>query len=244
MNLIDELSIAIDYWKNARKGRSVAILSRITGVSESTLGRVTKKGTEDVCLENAIGIAFAVLPSQDAIALIGKYFPKASNWLDIVASRAPQISPESQEFLTSPDFLVISLLADKKNGTTEGEIRDELGKFGLTKLKTLLDSNMIRESNGKYFCTDKLVSMVNQATLTKMIECFPKLYNEENAEIPRIAVKVGAFRALTLSAVHESYAVTREWEKKLCDILLDEKNHGDIPFFAGLVQNVLGGDLK
>ena len=84
--------------------------------------------------------------------------------------------------------------------------------------------------------------MINPLTLTKMIQNFGLLFEEANAEKPRIAVKIGIFQALSREGIDKAYDLTREYEKKMQNLVTDNSLHGDIPFFVGLLQNILNGD--
>lgn len=247
MSLVDDLADGIESWQREKETRSIAMLSKYSRVSESTLWRIVKRSApDDISLEIVLNIVNTVFSRSEGHKVLSKYFPALANWIDTTSAPGAPAKVEWNEFYESREHLLIILLCDRKSGTDRAQIKEITGIYGLDRLEELLKAGIVKEEGGRYYNNDDsgVVNLGNQSTLTTMIKHFCSFYREENSQLSRTAVKTMVYRAFNDLGIEEAYDLARKFEMGLRSLALDPKYHGDIPFFSGLVQNIVNGGQK
>jgi hypothetical protein len=245
MGLVDDLADGIESWQREKESRSIAMLSKHARVSESTLWRIVKRNApDDISLEIVLNIVNTVFSRSEGHKLLSTYFPQLASWIDISSAPGTPSKVEWNEFFESREHLLIILLCDRKSGTDRAQVKEVAGIYGLDRLEELLKAGIIKEEGGRYYENGETFNVGNQSTLTMMIKHFCSFYREENSLMSRTAVKTMVYRAFNGLGVEEAYDLARKFEMGLRALALDPKYHGDIPFFSGLVQNIVNGGQK
>lgn len=243
MDIVEELSRGIAAWIAESANRTNGTLQKRSGVAETTIRRIRDRESKTVSLENALELAHVLFDTDDAIAFIKRHFPVAGRWQEKFYSKKDDVVTYG-EHLQDPVSFKIILLCDTLSGASTEEIKEELGADGLRQLSKLVELGFIAHSNGTHKCTHEGLTLfashhVHFAILQNMI----KFYNPENANIKAACAEFVCYQGLNRAGVENIAAKIRELEEIVAQISQDPNFRGDIPWFIGLVQNVLRGNL-
>lgn len=243
MDIVEELSLAISDWVAHSPNRTMGVLQKRTSVSETTLRRIKDQEQKSVSMENAMELAYVLFDTDEAISFLKKHFPISGKWQEKVYSKKDDVVTLAPFYRDTTSYKII-LLCDTQDGATIEDIRAEMGSSGVRELSRLVEFGVISDENGVHKFSPKEVAMVSsRSTHFAMLENFMKYYQEENANIPGACAEFVYSDGLSPEAVRILSKKIRDFESEVKGMLDDQKFKGNIPWFIGLVQNILKGQI-
>ena len=243
MDIVEELSLAISDWIAQAANRTMGVLQKRSNVSETTLRRIKDREQKSVSMENAMELAYVLFDTDDAISFLKKHYPVSSKWQEKVYSKRDDVVTLAPFFRDTISYKII-LLCDTQDGATIEDIRAEMGSNGLRELSRMVEFGIITDQNGYHKFSPKELAMVSsRSTHFAMLENFMKYYEEENANITSACSEFVYSQGLTPEAIRILSKKIRDFESDVKGMLDDQKFKGNIPWFIGLVQNILKGKI-
>jgi hypothetical protein len=242
MEIIDELGSIMEAWLAENPVRNPMMLARKTGVSESTIRRLLKRGQngqKTIELDTAESIVYLVLDRTRGLAFLEKHFPTKAKWRkEEYKSETDQ--PSLAEFIRNPEYHKIMMLCDVESGISLADLKEEVGNSGLRKLSRLVEMGIVKEENGVYKFSDADFEIFpTYHTQSAALNNFLSFYDPENAEVRSACSIFFWTQGLSPDAVRVLAGKIRDFEDDVVEYIKNKKNHGDIPWFMGFLQNVL-----
>jgi hypothetical protein len=242
MDIVEELSRGISAWIAVAPNRNRGLLQKRTGVCEATLRRIHYREQKGVSLEIVLELAHVLYDTEDAIAFIKRHFPVAGRWQERYFSKRDDVVTLG-EYLRNPTYYKIFLLCDTKTGATIEEIKEELGAEGVRDLSKLVEIGLISYSNGYHkFASEGLTLVASHSVHCEMLQHMIRFYNPENANKKSLCAEFVYSQGFNREAIEFLAPKIWELEETIKATIENPDYRGDIPWFIGLVQNVLRGD--
>jgi|GEM_PF-2771241 len=137
----------IDEWLTGHSSRSVALLVKLSKVSDSALRRI-RDGSQVASLESIVAIGCATGQHDKMLAAVETYYPHCVNFLaKIGVAEGPQIEGDPSDLLSSSvaSAIFISLLARKS--LTRAAVGEQFGRSGTDVLEKLVSLGIAREDD-------------------------------------------------------------------------------------------------
>ena len=243
MDIVEELSLAILDWTSQGATRTMGNLQRRSNVSESTLRRIKDREQKSVQMDIAMELAYVLFDTDEAIVFLTKYFPVSGKWQEKVYSKKDDVVTLAPFYRDTTTYKII-LLCDTESGASIEDIKEDLGSTGVRELSRLVELGIIAESNGQHtFYPKELALVASTSTHFAMLQNFMTYYVTENANTPGACAEFVYSKGLKPEIIRTLSRKIREFEAYIVETISDEKNKGDIPWFIGLIQNILKGKI-
>ena len=241
-DLSEDLKQVIDRYLAGHKTRSLATLSRISGVSYTTLRRFSQReGTPTA--EPVLKILDATLATQEKIAFLEKHFPEIARTIARFADRpGREVDPARENlkmfYRRDPHNLILNL-AINVHGTDVETVRRLMGERGLEALDELVEcevlerdyqTDAIRYKDDTVVCTDSdfLFDQIRHS-----VDYFDR--SMLGSGLARLAHITASVNHEGLSQVHR---ILTEALTQISAINEDPKYCGRVPYFVGALMNV------
>ena len=241
--MIQELQARIERYVSEGKNRSLHSLAAKAGVSYSTLTRISQGKGNSAGLPNVLAILKVVSSREERSEFIKEYFPGVDGYLEAMAQGygsgtewTTDIESALEQALYDAESFHIISLARTPRGTTKKDIVTQVGPGAVEKLLTLLETDVLKLEDGRYFTAQPNFSPINNLTLCAEIGHMFKFIRPSNVGKQRQHCAV------------RTNGISREAQVKLhaciqnalieADKIIDE-GPGDIPVFLGAVMGML-----
>ena len=241
-DLSEDLKQVIDTYIDGHRSRSLATLSRASGVAYTTLRRFAQKEGNPTA-EPVLKILDAVLATKEKIGFLETHFPEIARTISRYAGTSFQenADPTREElkmFVRRTPHNYILNLAINVRGTSATTISRLYGERGLEALDEMVECGVLdRDPHGRVrYRDDTLVSFDCDYLLDQVrhsIDAFDRSLVGTSAA--RLWHKTATVNQEGLERVHR---LVSEVYEAIAAINEDPRFHGDIPYFAGLVMNV------
>lgn len=242
MDIVAELSLAITAWIAQVPTRTCGTLQRRCNVSETALRRIKDREQKHVNMETAMELAYVLFDTDEAIAFIKRHFPVSGRWQEKVYSKRDDVVTLAPYFRNRITNKII-LLCETQDGSTIEEIRAEFGSDGVRELSKMVELGVIVVKEEVHqFSPSETPMLPSRSTRFAMIENYLSFFNENNSNIVGACAEFAYQEGLSPESVRRLSRVIRTFEEDVNVIITDPKSKGNIPWFIGLVQNILRGN--
>ena len=257
-DLTDDLKRVIDQYLEGHRTRSLATLSRISGVAYTTLRRFAQREGNPTA-EPVLKILDATLGTTEKIAFLERHFPEIARTISRYAGRAYHPQGEGKDdpgredlkmfFRRDPHNMVLNL-AISVRGTTVETIRRLCGERGMAALDEMVECQVLERDPGTgrvKYRDDTLVSLDSDFLLNQIRHSVSYF---DRSLIGSKAARLGhATASINRAGLDRIHKIVSEALKDIAAVNEDPSFYGDIPYFAGLLMNVydrkpLGTDLE
>lgn len=243
MDIVEELSLGISDWISVSPNRNRSLLQKRTNISESTIRRIQDRSQKEVNLETAMEIAHVIFDTDVAISFLKRHFPVAGRWQERFFAKRDDVVTIG-EYLRNQMYHKIITLCDTQNGAAIEEIKEDLGSDGVRELSKLVELGIISYSNGVHkFNSNGLVLVASHSVHFEMLQHMIQWYNPENANKKSLCAEFVYTHGFNREGVEFLSPKIWELEETVKEAIANPKFHGDIPWFIGLIQNVLRGKI-
>ncbi len=242
VDLTDDLRSAIDRYLDGHRNRSLATLSRASGVSYTTIRRLYQREGNPTA-EPVLKIIDAALSNEEKIEFINRHYPEIASTVN--RFQASAYSPKSSRQETLKTFYVrdphnfILNLAHNDLGTTADTVKRLAGERGLEALDELVEQEILEREVIRGTSIYKLAPMLS-------LDCGMALAQMRLSadQFDRSLIGTKAARLFHGTASLNQFAL-----EKIHDILStairdivavkdDPKSSGEIPAFVDMMMNV------
>jgi hypothetical protein len=241
-DLSKDLQKVIETYLDGHRSRSIATLSRVSGVAYSTLRRFAQTEGNPTA-EPVFKILDATLPTTEKIAFLKVHFPAIAHSIEKSVGPAHESGKaNSEEFATfyrrSPHNFILNL-SITSSGTTVETIQRLCGERGLTALDEMVESEIlsrdlrtgdVRFNQSSIVITDPDLTL-NQIRLA--LDYFDR--STMGTEAARIGYASQSLNHAGLTKVH---GILTEALRQVYELNDDPKYQGQIPCFLGALFNV------
>lgn len=241
-DLSEDLQKVIDRYLSGHRSRSIATLSRISGVAYSTLRRFAQKEGNPTA-EPVFKILDATLSTADKLAFLKVHFPAIAHSIEkYVGGASDTAKANSEEFAIfyrrNPHNFILNL-AITASGTTVSTIERLCGERGLTALDELVESEILTRdlaSGTVKFNQSSIVITDPDLTLNQLrlaLEYFDR--STMGTEAARIGY---ASQSINLAGLKKVHDIVTTALRQIYEINDDPRYQGKIPYFFGALLNV------
>lgn len=229
MDFRDEMSQKIGYWLDSRRNASLQVLSRLSGVSYSTLRRIEQKEVH-ASLENTLQLLAVLTPREEAHAFLKRHFPDLG-----FLSENPSTEKEKQEPERREEFL-LQALASNRQGMSEGAAKKRVGESARELLDGMCRKGLLTLRDNRYFAARSREHPSRSVLyLTWLLELFDPRPVEGWGSFAKIRTA-----GLSVEAVKEVHRIFNDTLYKIDSLLQDPANCGPHVIGYGLFSTVLG----
>lgn len=214
------------------------MLSRLSGTSYSSVWRAANKEGE-VSQTIALAVASVILSKQELREFIGEHYPKL---IDASISVKREGDKESNviDFVSSPEYFKLLLLASSKEGTDAEEIGKMYGSSYLSYFEDLVESGELKEVDGRWvLATD--IGLTSLKLARHLLANVAQSCNPANDTKPYSSYAFLGWESLNEKAAKKVYKSIEKFNQEIYDVVSDQESKGDILVVYGLLQNVLKG---
>lgn len=241
-DLSEDLQNVIERYLDGHRSRSIATLSRVSGVAYSTLRRFAQKEGNPTA-EPVFKILDATLPTAEKIAFLKIHFPAIAHSIERFAGPAAEAAKANTEefaifYRRNPHNFILNL-SITASGTTVETIQRLCGERGLSALDELVEAEILTrdlKTGAVKFNQSSIVITDPDLTLNQIrlaLEYFDR--STMGTEAARIGYASQSLNLAGLTRVHE---LLTEALRQVYAINDDPKYQGDIPCFLGAIFNV------
>ncbi len=225
-----QLKKYIDRYLEERNGRSRQTLSKKTGVSYSTLSRISTLECETT-FEHAVHILKEVASDVERQAFIKQYYP--ATFAALAGEESKYVGKEDASNLLQ-DRLNYELFTYSchKGGLEKAFVNSQYGLSGMTACNNLVENGLLRfDERANAFRADNLT--INVDLVKNLLRSGLENFSAVAATSDRIYSKWFSER-LNPDACLELFKVLREADKKVISIMTSANSAGDIPYEYGI----------
>lgn len=232
-----DIELMISDWLKSKPSRNIRTLSRLSGVSYSSVWRAAN-GEGEVSQNVAVNIAQVILEKVEMHKFFEKYYPDLVS--AIVEVRQDGDPSSLTEYITSPEHLKIIILAHAQGGTSDDEVRQLYGEQAMASFGSLKDSGELICSDGRWM-PKKDVSFGSIPLARKVLASIINSCNPGNDSKPYCSYAYTSWNSLSESAAKQLYRMIRDYNKELVRFVTANENQGNVLVTYGLLQNVIKG---
>lgn len=241
-----ELRNIIDGYITGHRSRSLATLSRVSGVPYTTIRRFSN-GEGHPTAEPVLKIVDVTLAHQDKLSFLNRHFPEIARTIDTIHNQRlldddSNNAAEVKTFLSrDPHSFILNLVINDQVTTTD-DISRLCGLRGLNALEELKDADIVEFKN--------LADCVQVLPKSTVMLCF-----DAETILDQIRIATRYFDRTLIGTkcaklCHATSSVNSEGMNKIHEIISnaitevfsikdDPKYAGSIPFFADFMLNIL-----
>ena len=219
----------IDYL-NGKASRSMAAVSRRSGISENRVRRIVQ-GECNPSFETVMKMLDGITKPEEAREIIRSDFPEMLPFIDKLWLEETAVSGQSlNEYMSTEVGNYIITMATMTSGVTRGQIVDEYGKAGQRYLEELISNEHLIEKDGVVRYRSRNLTCSDAPTMLRRVRIFAEYLNKYwGKKGSRAYIQAESLSAEGVSAYTK--VIDDSWEQ-LRDIINNPKYHGDIPFFG------------
>lgn len=240
-DLSEDVRGVIEGYLDGHRSRSLATLSRASGVSYTTLRRLYQREGHPTA-EPVLKIVDATLTNDQKLEFLTRYYPEIANAVTVERKTyAPEGSRGDalKAFLFREPHNFILNLAHTEKGTTREDVQRLTGERGTEALDELLENELLSvEYVGKQQMIRRPPSLsqdcdiaINQIKLSA--DHFDRSLTGTKAA--RIFHTTGSVSQRALEEIHD---ILSGCIRAILEIKNDPRNAGEIPMYAAMLMNV------
>jgi len=249
VSLKDDITSAIEVWLQSRRGATLLMLSKLSGVSYTTLQRVAQ-GEVEPSLKVVMLLLPVIMPKEKegdrASKLLLEHFPETGYWIKAADDAGIEPLPEVGllENFSREDFIVLSMGATSL-GTTKERILAKLGEKAQESLDKLLAAGVLLEDNGRVVASKKKFRVLGHEKVLREIGWLAEMFDF------KLLDKWGSMysiktEGLSDEALKKGQRIMIDASDKLTELFSDPSNHGEnvmgYALFSTFIDASKGGE--
>lgn len=241
-DLTEDIKGVIETYLDGHRSRSLATLSRASGVSYTTLRRLYQREGNPTA-EPVLKIVDSTLNNEAKLEFLNRHYPEIANAVNVEQKNyAPEVqrSESLKAFLFREPHNYIINLADNDRGTTDDDVRRLTGERGMQALEELLEHQLVvHEFVGKRQVIRR------PPTLNQDVEIGLAQVKLSADHFDRTLIGTRAARLLhttgsvNIKALERIHAILSAANRDILTIKNDPASAGEIPMFLVTMMNVL-----
>lgn len=236
--LIDDLRGIIQDYLVANKLHSIASLSRLSGVADSTIRRIMHEGSVPD-LGTVLALTEVIYSLSQRREFLSKHFPKPYELVDHLFSRHGSGSHSSGDLSHSLDSEIargIFQLCANRQTITEQDITETYGEHGRQHLEELIATGHISlDENGETLHLEHRRLEENPEVCLKNIRMWTRMYDPSLAGTDAALIAT-SHESLSLDGLKAMKKIGVDYLKKVTKII--REHPGDIPVCVAILQNI------
>ena len=237
--LLTDLRSVIQSYLDHNSLRSVASLSRLSGVPDSTIRRLMQEESIPD-LATVIALLGVIYSLEERRVFLSKHFPQPYEVFDTAFDGSDQNYHELSYYLSSEVSQCILQLCANRQDITQESIGKTYGEYGLAKLEELMAAGHVvphAEHNTLRLAQGGLENDVDLCLSN--ISLWSKVF-DKNLMGTDGSLLASFSQGLSLEGLALAKFEGQEYIKKLSKII--RENPGNIPVSVGLIQNVFDSE--
>ena len=240
--LSDNLRNVIDRYLNGHRNRSLATLSRASGVSYTTLRRLYQREGNPTA-EPVLKIVDVALNNEEKLEFIRRYYPEivvnvSGLQAGVFASNSPRQETLKAFYVRDPHNYILNL-AHNDRGTTRETVQRIAGERGVEALDELVEHEILQvERVGKetiYRLPAMLSSDCDMALAQMKLSADHFDRSLIGTKAARLFHATASIDQRTLERIHD---ILSSAIRDVIDLKDDPRNSGDIPLFVDMMMNI------
>lgn len=241
-DLTEELRRVIDRYLDGHRSRSLATLSRASGVSYTTIRRLYQREGNPTA-EPVLKIVDAALTNDEKVQFINRHYPELGATISRFQAVATQ-SHGSHEVLKTfisrdPHNFVINL-ANNDKGATREQVQRLTGEKGLEALDELVEHDVLQPLKEGGRIVYRFPPLMTSDAEIVLVQASQAVKHFDRALIGTKAARLfhatASIDERTLERIH---GVLTGAINEIMALKDDPRNTGNIPFYASMVMSVL-----
>jgi hypothetical protein len=240
-DLSQDLQKVIEKYLEGHRSRSLATLSRVSGVAYSTLRRFAQKEGVPTA-EPVLKILDATLGTSDKLAFLDRHFPGIARTIAKHTADKPDQEPHAEEIATfyrrNPHNFILNLTINAR-GTSVETIQRLCGERGLEALDEMVECGVLTRdfATGAVRYKDESIVIADPGILLEQLRQSVDHFDRSllGTEAARVGHATAAVNRAGLARVH---AVVTEALRTIYEINEDPRYAGDIPYYVGALMNI------
>lgn len=240
-DLSEDIRGVIEHYLDGHRTRSLATLSRTSGVSYTTLRRLYQREGNPTA-EPVLKIVDSTLNNDKKIEFLNRHYPEIANAVNVERKTyAPEAERDEslKTFLFREPHNFILNLAHTDMGTTREDVRRLNGERGVEALDELLENDLLtQEYVGKQQVLKRPPSLsqdcdiaINQIKLSA--DHFDRSLTGTKAA--RIFHTTGSVSQRALEEIHD---ILSDAIRAVLKVKNDPRSAGNVPMFSAMMMNV------
>lgn len=239
--LTEDLRQVIDKYLDGHRSRSLATLSRATGVSYTTLRRLYQREGNPTA-EPVLKIVDVALTNAQRLQFINRYYPEIAETISHFGEAFPAQASRQEAlklfYLRDPHNFIINL-AHNDRGTTRATVQRLAGERGLEALDELVEHEILQGTQSSRELVYRLPPVISHdcdmalAQMKLSADHFDR--SLIGTKLARLFHATASLDERTLERIHDIVAQAINDIVALKD---DPRNSGDIPFFLDIMMNI------
>lgn len=231
----------INNWLISAKFRTPYLLSKLTNIRPNTIYDLMK-GRRSVarlhpsriirilsCLDG-IEQKEVMENYKDILSEIEKGCGDTELKVDLELSGNTEFTQTFVQVMKNPVALSIYTMAVREKGISSHVVKEHFGNYGEQVLKELLDNKLIIKSGSSYFPINKEFVRLDREQVQSMIPVLNSFYSSKHANKDRNYITM-RIDSINRKALYEIYDLFAYFDNKMTEILAEESNKGEIPFY-------------
>ncbi|MBM4250755.1 MAG: hypothetical protein FJ146_02165 [Deltaproteobacteria bacterium] len=240
--LSENLRNVIDRYLNGHRSRSLATLSRASGVSYTTLRRLYQREGNPTA-EPVLKIIDVALSTEEKLDFIKRYYPEIAVNLsgiqaDAYLSAAPRQEILKAFYVRDPHNYILNLAQNDK-GTTRETVQRITGERGLEALDELVEHGILEVERVGGDTVYRLPAMLSSDCDMALAQMKLSADHFDRSLIGTKAARLfhatASIDQRTLERIHD---VLSGAIKEIIELKDDPRNSGDIPLFVDMMMNI------
>jgi len=240
-DLSEELKSLIDRYLEGHRNRSLATLSRASGVSYTTIRRFAQREGHPTA-EPVLKIVDATLSAAEKIEFLRRHFPEIARTIHKIdagtyAAVNTALDHVKMFYGRDPHNFILNI-AITAAGTTVSDVERLCGERGLVALDEMIDFDVLERDHatGAIRAKDDTLFIVDCETAFRNIEKSIQYF--DRSMIGTKAAKLGHMTAsLSEEGVEKIHTIVSDAISEIFAVKDDPRFAGEIPLFVDLLMN-------
>jgi hypothetical protein len=237
----EEFPARIKAWLDSAKFRTPYLLSKLTNIRPNTIYDLMK-GRRSVaklhpsriirilsCLDG-VEQNEVMKNYKEILGAIEKGCGDSELKVDLELSGNTDFTKTFVQVMKNPVALAIYTMSLREKGISSNTVREQYGAYGEQILKDLLENHLMLKSGSCYFPINKEFVRLNRDQVQEMIPVLNTFYNSKHSNQDRNYTTMRV-DSINRKALYEIYDLFAFFDNRLTEILADEVNKGEIPFY-------------
>jgi hypothetical protein len=244
MGLTDEIADLIQKWMASRKGATLSMLAKLSGVHYNTVQRLAQREVIEPTLDSMLALVPVLLPREkygnEGTAFLLRHFPKTGYFAQSLAENGiePLIEIGALENFNRNDFLILALAATKSGLRKELAI-EKIGRDpALDSIAKLHTAGVLVQDGDVYRSSKETFQILGSERVIKEIIWLCESFNfkmiDRHGSLYRFITQ-----GLTEDAVLRIHRILFQASAEIEKIVCDPQNHGDQVLGYGIVSTFI-----
>ncbi len=188
--MLKDLKDLIDAWLKDRSTRNLSLLSRQSGVPYPTLRRVYQQENSPT-LETVLALLNVVTATDSAMSFLNEHFSNVGAWVGKLVKGLDTSftgGDFNEELRDRISFAVLTLASS--GGTSFEDVDYRFGEYGLSKLRRLMEMEVIYEKDGRLRCRYENFTVLDPRLIIEQIKHTVDLFDLNQLGSPAVCAQL------------------------------------------------------